>query len=57
MSDLTYPPSILSEYDNNINSDSSNSNYDDNDNDNNNNSNTHNKHKDIIHGNIHFCNV
>ena len=52
LSDLTYPPCGLNEYDNNTNG-YSNSNCNDN---NDNNGNTDDKHKNINNGNIHFCN-
>ena len=55
MSDLTYPPCVFSEYDNNTNGDNNNSNYNDNNNNDTNNGNTDNKHEDI-NGNIHLCN-
>ena len=54
-SNLTCPPCIFNEYDNNTNGDKSNSNYNDNNNGNNN-GNANNKHKNINNGNIYFCN-
>ena len=56
MSDLTNPPCVFNEYDNNTDGDNSNSNYNDNKNNDNNNDNTNNKHKNIKNGYIHFCN-
>ena len=56
LSDLTYPPSVFSEYDDSTNGDNSNSNYNHNNNNDNNNGNTDNKHKNINDGNRHFCN-